>query len=87
MRDARPVQRSKHKQPPRALTITEALHIFQLLDTDEIAVRQDLPDIARYLAGTGNRTGEIPAIRWETIHLDDKIAYVEGNVVRIKGQG
>jgi integrase len=87
VRDARPVERSQHKQPPRVLTITEVLYIFQLLDTDQVAVRQDLPDITRYLAGTGNRTGEILAIRWETINLTEKIAYVEGNVVRITGQG
>jgi hypothetical protein len=58
-----------------------ARHIFHLLDTDEIAVRQDLPDLAGYLAGTG----EILAIRWETINLADKLAYVEGNAVRVKG--
>jgi integrase len=87
VRDAQPVEPSKRKQPARVLTIAEALHIFELLDTDEIAVRQDLPDIARYLAGTGNRTGEILAIRWDTTNLAERTVYIEGNVVRIKGQG
>jgi integrase len=87
VREARPIERPKRKPSPRVLTVPEALHIFELLDTDEIAIRQDLPDITRYLAGTGNRTGETLAIRWETINLTDKIAYVQGNVVRIKGHG
>jgi integrase len=87
VRDAQPVEPTKRKQPARVLTITEALHIFELLDTDEIAVRQDLPDIVRYLAGTGNRTGEILAIRWDTINLAERTVYVEGNVVRVKGRG
>jgi integrase len=52
-----------------------------------IAVRQDLPDIARYFAGTGNRTGETLAIRWESIDFTTKVARVEGNLVRVKGEG
>jgi integrase len=86
VREARPVeQTSKDKHVPRALTIDETFRIFELFDTDMTAVRQDLPDIARYLAGTGNRTGETLAIRWESINLAGKIAYVEGNLVRVKG--
>jgi integrase len=87
VRDARPIERSHHRLLPRVLTIEEALDIFRLFDTDEIAIRQDLPDIARYLAGTGNRTGEILAIRWDTIDFENKLAYVQGNLVRIKGHG
>jgi hypothetical protein len=50
--EARPVeQAAKHKRGARALMAKEALHIFELFDTHMIAVRQDLPDIARYLAG------------------------------------
>ena len=88
VREARAVeQATKHKHPSRALTVEEALRIFALFDTDQIAVRQDLPDIARYFAGTGNRTGETLAIRWEAINFTAKIAYVEGNLVRVKGGG
>lgn len=88
VREARPVeQNDKHKRAPRVLTVEEALHIFKLFDTDMIAVRQDLPDVARYLAGTGSRTGEVLAIRWESINFTAKVAHIEGNLVRIKGQG
>jgi integrase len=88
VREARPVeQATKHKRAARALTVDEALQIFELFDTDMIAVRQDLPDIARYFAGTGNRTGETLAIRWESIDFTTKVARVEGNLVRVKGEG
>jgi integrase len=88
VREARPVeQATKHKRAARALMVDEALQIFELFDTDMIAVRQDLPDIARYLAGTGNRTGETLAIRWESIDFTAKVAHVEGNLVRTKSEG
>lgn len=69
------------------LDVAEALHVLMLFDQDEIAVRQDLPDIARWLAGSGNRTGEMLAIRWERIDFVSKTAYVDHNVVWIKGKG
>jgi integrase len=50
-------------------------------------VRQDLPDIARYLVGTGNRTGETLTIRWEPINFTTKVTHVEGILVRITGEG
>ena len=87
IREARPVEEGRRKAPPRALTVVEALDILRQFDADEVAARQDLPDIARYYAGTGNRTGEGLAIRWEHIDFTDKVAYVEGNVVWINGRG
>jgi integrase len=69
------------------LTLDETRQILEIFDTDNIAIRQDLPDIARYLAGTGHRTGEILAIRWEAINLADKTITIDGNLVRIKGHG
>jgi integrase len=87
VRDARPVESRKRKKPARALTVEEVLDIFAKVDADEIAVRQDLPDIMRYFGGTGNRTGETIAIRWENIDLPAKLAWVEGNMVRTKTDG
>lgn len=52
------------KKRPRALTLDEILEIFDKSDHDEIAIRHDLPDIMRYFGGTGTRTGETIAIRW-----------------------
>lgn len=87
VREARPVEEGKRKKAPRALTVDEALTYLELFDGDEIAIRQDLPDIARWFAGTGNRTGETLAIRWEHVDFANKIAYVVGNLVWINGEG
>jgi integrase len=87
IRDARPVEQGKRKPTTRALAIDEALNILRTFDEDPIAQRQDLPDIARYLAGTGTRTGETLAIRWELIDFDKKIVHFGGNLVVIKGKG
>ncbi|UKD53672.1 tyrosine-type recombinase/integrase [Amycolatopsis sp. FU40] len=90
VRDARPVENrkgGKKRKPTRALEVNEALEIFRLADNDEVAVRQDLPDIMRFYAGTGERTGEAIAIRWEHIDFDKKIARMEGNFVRTKADG
>ncbi|TWH18545.1 site-specific integrase [Prauserella rugosa] len=87
VREARPVENGKRKKRPRALTVEEAIKIFETADGDEVARRHDLPDIMRYFAGTGTRTGETLAIRWETIDFDEKIAWVESNAIRSKLTG
>lgn len=88
VRDARPVEAGKRKKKPaRALTVDEVLDIFAKVDGDEIARRQDLPDIMRFYGGTGERTGEAIAVRWENIDFAAKVARVEGNMVRTKADG
>ncbi|MFJ8818231.1 site-specific integrase [Amycolatopsis thermoflava] len=87
VRDARPVETRKRKKPVRALTADEVLSIFAQVDADEIAQRQDLPDIMRFYGGTGERTGEGIAVRWENIDFAEKVAWVEGNMVRTKADG
>lgn len=67
--------------------MAEVLHIFELADNDPVAVRQDLPDTMRFFGGTGNRTGEAIAVRWEKIDFNAKVAWVEGNMVRSKIDG
>ncbi|UQS26865.1 tyrosine-type recombinase/integrase [Amycolatopsis thermalba] len=87
VRDARPVENRKRKKPARALTADEVLDIFAKADADEIAQRQDLADIMRFYGGTGERTGEGIAVRWENIDFGKKVAWVEGNMVRTKADG
>lgn len=87
VREARPIENGRRKQRPRALTVAEVLDIFDKADHDEIAVRQDLPDIMRFFGGTGNRTGETIAIRWERIDFASKVAWVDGNMIRSKLTG
>ncbi|NKQ55428.1 tyrosine-type recombinase/integrase [Amycolatopsis sp. K13G38] len=87
VRDARPVENGKRRRQSRALTADEVLDIFVKVDGDETARRQDLPDIMRFYGGTGERTGEAIAVRWEDIDFDEKVAWVEGNMVRTKADG
>lgn len=88
VREARRVEnRKQRKKVFRVLTVEEALKIFELFDADPIAISQDLPDIARWFAGTGNRTGETLAIRWERIDFNARVGYVDGNLVRVIGKG
>jgi len=88
VREASPIEAGKRrKQVPRALTVAEVLHIFELADNDPVAMRQDLPDTMRFFGGTGNRTGEAIAVRWEKIDFSAKVAWVEGNMVRSKIDG
>nr|WP_230424197.1 site-specific integrase [Prauserella cavernicola] len=87
VREARPIENRKRSARPRALTVDEVLGIFAKADGDEIACRQDLPDLMRYFGGTGNRTGETIAVRWELIDFEEKVAWVDGNMVRSKVSG
>ncbi|SNR79838.1 Site-specific recombinase XerC [Haloechinothrix alba] len=87
VRDVRPVESSKRKPLARAFTIDEVMEIFDKADHDPIAIRQDLPDIMRYFGGTGQRTGETIAVRWENIDFAEQVAWVEGNMVRTKADG
>lgn len=41
----------------------------------------------RFYGGTGERTGEAIAVRWENVDFAGKVAWVEGNMVRTKADG
>ncbi|MDU0290736.1 tyrosine recombinase XerC [Saccharothrix longispora] len=75
------------KRRARALSLDELSELLAKLDTDEAAVRHDLPDLARWYAGTGERTGEGLAVHWH--HLDLAAGTVDwgGSLIRVKGQG
>jgi integrase len=57
------------------------------LDRDEEAARHDLPDLARWYAGTGERTGEALAVHWRHLNLDEGMVDWAGNLIRAKGRG
>ncbi|GAA2675672.1 MULTISPECIES: tyrosine recombinase XerC [Actinosynnema] len=85
VRDVAPLEGRKVRA--RALTLEELADLLAKLDADEVAVRQDLPDLARWYAGTGERTGEGLAVHWH--HLDLRAGTVSwgGGLIRVKGQG
>ncbi|TDD48995.1 site-specific integrase [Saccharopolyspora elongata] len=59
----------------------------------------DLPDLVRFLLGTGCRIGEAVAVRWKDVNLTDKpvvvdgteippcSVWINGNIVNVKGKG
>lgn len=75
------------KVPSRALTLTELTQLLDALDADKVALRRDLPDLVRWYAGTGERTGEGLAVYWEQLDLEEGVADWGGGVIRIRGKG
>lgn len=63
VRDVGNLERGERRSA-RALTADEARSWLALLDANPYAVRKDLPDLTRFLLGTGVRIGEALAVRW-----------------------
>jgi integrase len=85
--------------PPRGLTVAERRRLLEFTDTDQVAVRADMPDLIRFALGSGLRVGEICAVRWMDLDLDGlrivgpgearrvPVVAVRQNVYPIKGKG
>lgn len=58
------------RKASRALTDEEAAQLLTALDGNAWAVQRDLPDLVRFLDGTGMRVGEACALREEDFDLD-----------------
>lgn len=71
----------------RALTAAECRDWLAILDGDAYAVRKDLPDLVRFLLGTGVRIGEAMGVRWEDLDLDQRVVHIRRTIVRVKGAG
>jgi hypothetical protein len=57
-RDVTPLEMAEGAKEARALTAEECKEWVAILDVDEYAKRKDLPDLVRFLLGTGCRLGE-----------------------------
>jgi integrase len=57
------------------------------VDAHPYARRKDLPDLVRFLLGTGVRIGEALAVRWDDVDLDRATVTISQTVVRVPGQG
>lgn len=75
------------RRAPRALSIMEIQALLRLLDASEFARRKDLPDLVRFLLGTGVRIGEALALRWADVDLEAGVVIVDATVVRARGKG
>lgn len=77
----------KSDREPRALTLLERKRLFEALADDEVAQRQDLVGLARFLLATGQRIGEGLAVYWMDVDLDRGRVIVEHTVIRVRGHG
>jgi integrase len=75
------------KRPVRALTADERTDLLAKIDAEDRAVPRDLPDLFRFLIGTGCRIGEALAVRWRDVDLDRATLVINGNIVPIRGRG
>lgn len=95
----------RRRKAPRALTTQQRRELFAWLDGDESPIQRrarrfDLPDIVRFMIGTGARLGEALAVTWADVDLDGTpvtlpdgsrielpTVRINGNVVRVRGVG
>ena len=46
-----------------------------------------MPDLVRFLLGTGCRIGEALALTWPNVDLERHVVQVDATLIRVKGQG
>src|SRR5437764_5077616 len=54
------------------MTVEQVAEFLAAVDADKVSVRADLPDLLRFMLGTGVRLGEALAVRWRDVNLSDK---------------
>ena len=69
VRDVEALERPS-MQEARALTDEECRAWLMILDGSELARQADLPELVRFLLGTGCRIGEALALTWPSVDLE-----------------
>ncbi|WAL65920.1 tyrosine-type recombinase/integrase [Amycolatopsis cynarae] len=85
-RDTRRISAGQTKQP-RALDAMERTQWLAQLESNDKAVRWDLPDLSKFMMATGVRIGEALGVFWDDVDFDAGTVDVAHTVVRVKGQG
>ncbi|HET8601331.1 MAG TPA: hypothetical protein VFL99_13460 [Segeticoccus sp.] len=85
VRDVSPLEADRDRTA-RALTLEEVHDWLAILDSSPVAQRKDLPELARFILGTGLRLGEALGVRWEDFDLEHGVVKIERTVIRVKGQ-
>lgn len=86
VREVTPLEAGVTKRA-RALDAEEVAGWLAVVDGSEVAHRWDLPDMVRFMLGTGLRIGEALGVRWSDIDLERGTLRVERTVIRVKGEG
>jgi integrase len=80
-----------HRSRPRALSPDELLEFLELIDADARRHPGDLPDLIRFMLGTGTRVGEACGLRWCDLVLgptpEDSLIQITGNAVYVTRRG
>ncbi len=71
----------------RALSDVECRAWLAIVDRSEFAHQVDLPDLVRFLLGTGCRIGEALALTWPNVDLERQVISIESTLIRVRGQG
>ncbi|MCO1577655.1 site-specific integrase [Crossiella sp. SN42] len=74
-------------EPPRALTLVQAVDVRAKIHAHPKAQDWDLVDFTDLMLATGLRIGEASAITWEALNLEARTVEVRGTVIRVKGVG
>ena len=70
-----------------ALSLEAARQFLALATYHDKSVRRDLLPMAMAMIGTGARVGEMCALTWDALKLDQELLEVRGTTVRLKGKG
>jgi integrase len=99
VRELESIEDNGAKRRKATFTQSQLVDFLRKLDADKRAVRADLPDLLRFIFGTGVRFGEGLAVRWRDVNLTGQPMFVEdqeipphsvwinGNIVAITGLG
>ena len=71
----------------RALSLVEVQKWLAVLDADEVAMRHDLPELARFMLATGLRLGEALGVTWADVDLAAGTLKVQRTIIRAQGKG
>lgn len=85
LRDVSPIE-EPHREV-RALSPDETRALRAAVRSDKKAGAADLPALIDVMLATGARIGEVLALRWDDVDLDEGTIAITGTVVRVKGQG
>jgi integrase len=85
VRDAGPIREERKRRD--ALTLDEMRRLRARVAADDVARRQDLPDLVDVLAATGMRIGEALALRWSAVELENGQNEISATLMRVDGQG
>lgn len=80
-------RKAKQTKGSRAVDGADLPRLLKRVRTSHRCRRWDLADVIVLAAATGARTGELLALRWSDIDLDDATVVLEGHIYRAKGQG